>query len=519
MPASHSSTLVGRLEHWAQTIPTSPAVQYLDRSHSWREWHDRIRHLTGALAAAGIGAGDTVAFVDKNNLACVEVTYAASALGAANAIPNFRSAGDELAYILRDSNAKILFVGAEFAEMIASIRDRLGTVTQVIVVGGDGDEFESFLGSGDPARPLPDVEPDTTALLLYSSGTTGRPKGVQLTHRNLTAHAEAMLSILPFHDHDCLLVAMPLFHVGGTCYAIIGIHDGRRCIFTREADAQSLFGGIAAGANVAFLVPPVISSVLAAGDQAIAALSRLKRITYGAAPMPLPLLRAALAAWPDSEFVQVYGMTELAGVITALMPEVHRDPTQERRMASAGTPIPGIEMRVVDPVGEADVLVGCVGELWWRSAQTTPGYLGRPDATAEAIVEGGWLRSGDMGRVDEGGFVFIEDRLKDMIITGGENVYCPEVERVLIEHPAVAEVAVIGVPDEKWGEAVKAVVVLTPDGSVGEDELIEYARAGLAKFKCPSSIDIVGNLPRNSTGKILKRSLREPYWDGHERSI
>ena len=519
MSAPHSPTLVSRLEHWAQTIPDSPAVQYLDRSHSWREWRDRVRQLAGALASAGIGAGDSVAFVDKNNLACVEVTYAASALGAANAIPNFRLAGDELAYILRDSNAKLLFVGAEFTDVIASIRDHLGTVTKVIVVGGDDDEFEAFLASGDPTHPLPDVAPDTTALLLYSSGTTGRPKGVQLTHRNLVAHAEAMLAILPFRDQDCLLVAMPLFHVGGTCYAIIGIHDGRRCIFTREADAASLFGGIAAGANVAFLVPPVISGVLAAGDKAIAAMSRLKRITYGAAPMPLPLLRAALAAWPDSEFVQVYGMTELAGVITALMPDVHRDPSQEHRMASAGTPIPGVEIRIVDPVTNADVPVGSIGELWWRSAQTTPGYLGRPDATTEAIVEGGWLRSGDMGRVDEGGFVFIEDRLKDMIITGGENVYCPEVERVLVEHPAVAEVAVIGVPDEKWGETVKAVVVLTADEKADAAELIDYARSRLAKFKCPSSIDIVGDLPRNPTGKILKRSLRKPYWDGRERSI
>lgn len=388
-----------------------------------------------------------------------------------------------------------------------------------MVVGGDDDGFESFLAAGDPEVALPDVAVDTTALLLYSSGTTGRPKGVQLTHRNLVAHADAVLSVLPFRDGDCLLVAMPLFHVGGSCYAIMGLHDGRRCVFTREADAPSLFAGLAAGANIAFLVPPVIAGVLAAGDQAIAAFGQLTRITYGAAPMPLPLLRAALAAWPDTEFVQVYGMTELAGVITALLPEVHRDPAQEARMASAGTPIPGVEMRVVDPATNTDVQPGRVGELWWRSAQTTPGYLGRPDATREAIVEDGWLRSGDMGRVDAGGFVFIEDRLKDMIITGGENVYCPEVERVLIEHPAVAEVAVIGVPDEKWGETVKAVVVLAPDEKADEAELVEYTRAHLAKFKCPSSIDIVGELPRNPTGKILKRSLRAPYWQGRERSI
>lgn len=218
---------------------------------------------------------------------------------------------------------------------------------------------------------------------------------------------------------------MPMFHVGGTCYAIMAIHTGGRCYFTREADGPSIFAGLAAGANIAFLVPPVIAGVLAAGEQAVAAFKAFKRITYGAAPMPLPLLRAALAAWPDTEFVQVYGMTEMAGVITALMPDVHRDESQVERMASAGTAIPGVEMRVVDPVTLEDVPTGTTGELWWRSEQCTPGYLGKPEATAETITADGWLRSGDMGRADSGGFVFIEDRLKDMIITGGENVYSP----------------------------------------------------------------------------------------------
>ncbi|NLV77915.1 MAG: long-chain-fatty-acid--CoA ligase [Rhodococcus sp.] len=519
MAAPSPTILLDRVAHWARTIPHSPAVEHLDRSHTWSDWHARLRRLAGALAAAGIGPGDTVAFVDKNNLACLEVTYAASALGAANAVPNFRLADDEMTYVLRDANARILFVGAEFADAISGIRPHLGAVEKVVVVGGEHDEFDAFLASGDPAFEHSDVDVDTTALLLYSSGTTGRPKGVQLTHRNLAAHADAVLSVLPFRDDDCLLVAMPLFHVGGSCYAIMGLHDGRRCVFTREADAPSLFAGIAAGANIAFVVPPVIAGVLAAGEPAISAFGRLTRITYGAAPMPLPLLRAALAAWPDTEFVQVYGMTELAGVITALLPDVHRDPTQETRMASAGTPLPGIAVRVVDPATNTDVEPGRVGELWWKSEQTTPGYLGRPDATREAIVEDGWLRSGDMGRVDDGGFVFVEDRLKDMIISGGENVYCPEVERVLVEHPAVADVAVIGVPDEKWGETVKAVVVLTADREADESELLDHTRAHLAKFKCPTSIDIVDELPRNPTGKILKRTLRAPYWQGRERSI
>ncbi|WP_068154675.1 long-chain-fatty-acid--CoA ligase [Rhodococcus phenolicus] len=518
MSESTRPTLLERVAHWARTTPDAEAVRYLDRSHTWSQWHERLLRLAGALADAGVGPGDTVAFVDKNNLACIEVTYAASALGAATAIPNFRLAGDELVHVLDDAGPRILFVGNEFVEQIGAIENRLSSTPQILVVGGENDEFEPSIARSGPPAELPEVAADTTALLLYSSGTTGHPKGVQLTHRNLVAHAEAVMSVLPFTDGDCLLVAMPLFHVGGTCYAAMGIHDGRRCVFTREADAPSLFAGLAAGGNIAFLVPPVIAGVLAAGEQAVKAFSALARITYGAAPMPLPLLRAALAAWPDTEFVQVYGMTELAGVITALLPDVHRDETQVARMASAGTPLPGVEMRIVDPATLTDVEPGAVGELWWRSEQTTPGYWHRPDATHEAIVDG-WLRSGDMGRADDGGFVYIEDRLKDMIITGGENVYCPEVERVLVEHPAVAEVAVIGVPDPKWGETVKAVVVPTADSTADAQELIDYTREHLAKFKCPTSIDIVGELPRNPTGKILKRSLRAPFWADRSHSI
>ncbi|MEV0945765.1 long-chain-fatty-acid--CoA ligase [Rhodococcus sp. NPDC049939] len=521
MPEASTEIIFDRLAHWAQSRPDDIAVQFQGAEYTWSQWHNRILRIAGALTKLGIGSGDTVAFIDKNHLSCLEVTYAASLLGAANAIPNWRLAGEELVYVINDSRARILFVGHEFLQDVTPLRDQLTYVERIIVVGGDHDEFEPWMQDG-PAAILEDgpaATAEATALILYSSGTTGRPKGVQLTHRNLIAHSEANLEVLNASRDDCLLVAMPLFHVGGTCYAIMGIHAGTRGHFTREADAPSLFAALAAGANMAFLVPPVIAGVLAAGEQAIAAFGALDRIIYGAAPMPLPLLRSALAAWPKTEFVQVYGMTELSGVVTALLPEVHRDETQEMRMGSAGRPMPGIEMRIVDPATSQDVPPGKTGELWWRTQQRTPGYLGKPEATAEAITADGWLRSGDIGRVDDEGFVFIEDRLKDMIITGGENVYSPEVERVLVEHPAVAEVAVIGVPDDQWGEAVKAIVVPVSGATVDPDELIAYTRQYLAKFKCPKTIDIVDLLPRNPTGKILKRQLRAPYWEDRSRNL
>jgi acyl-CoA synthetase (AMP-forming)/AMP-acid ligase II len=332
-----------------------------------------------------------------------------------------------------------------------------------------------------------------------------------LTQANLLAHTRNAHEGWGFDEGDKNMVSMPLFHVGGSSYVLFGIHDGVPTVMTREADGASLMGAIMAGANRTFLVPAVLAQVLQAGDEAIALFGRLKTFCYGASPMPQPLLRAAMKAWPDTDFIQVYGLTELCGVITHLMPEAHRDEAHPERLVSAGRPIPEAEVRVVDPATLSDVPEGEHGELWFRSPQLMKGFLNLPDATREVITEDGWFRTGDMGRVDADGFVYVEDRLKDMIISGGENIYSPEIERVLAEHPAVMEVAVIGVPDERWGEAVKAVVSLNPGAEATEEELIGYCQEHLAKFKCPRSVDFLEALPRNPTGKILKRDLRKEY--------
>jgi len=312
---------------------------------------------------------------------------------------------------------------------------------------------------------------------------------------------------------------MPLFHVGGTCYALFGIYAGVPSTFTREPDPASLLAAFAAGATHAFVVPAVVSALLAAGERAIAALNGLKYLLYGAAPMPLPLLRQALAAWPGLNFVQVYGQTELAGVISALSPDAHRDTSREDRLGSAGTLLTGAQVRVVDPATGQDAAAGQPGEFWFRSAQQMMGYLNMPEDTAQVITADGWLRSGDIGHVDDGGFLFVSDRIKDMIITGGENVYSPEVEQVLAEHPAVAEAAVIGVPDNHWGETVKAIVVLRPGYQVTDQEIIGFTRERLAHYKCPRTVDVMDALPRNPSGKILKRMLRARYWEGRDRQI
>jgi acyl-CoA synthetase (AMP-forming)/AMP-acid ligase II len=504
--------------HWAAVQPDAEALTYGEARWTWAEWDDRIRRVAGGLAARGLGHGGRVAFLDKNNPACLEVALGAGLLGAASAVINWRLAAGELDYVINDSGASVLFAGAGLLPAVQAIRDRIPRVTEVIVVGGPDDEYEAFLAGARPAGRSREVAGEDLWLVMYSSGTTGRPKGVMLSHRNIVAHTQNATPLAPMGPGDRNLVAMPLFHVGGTCYALFGIFAGVPSTFTREPDPASLLAAFAAGATYAFLVPAVVSGLLAAGEPAIAAMSGLKYLLYGAAPMPLPVLRRALAAWPRLNFVQVYGLTELAGVISALSPQAHRDAAREDRLGSAGTLLAGAELRVVDPAGQ-DAAAGQPGEFWFRSAQRMMGYLNKPDDTAQVITEDGWLRTGDIGHVGEGGFLFVSDRVKDMIITGGENVYSPEVEQAVAEHPAVAEVAVIGVPDDHWGEAVKAMVALRPGEQATSQEIIGFARERLAHYKCPSTVDIIDALPRNPSGKVLKRVLRAPYWAGRDRQI
>jgi acyl-CoA synthetase (AMP-forming)/AMP-acid ligase II len=509
---------------WADDRPDDVAISFDGRDHTWARWCERVRRVAGALQAAGIRRGDRVALVDKNHPATVEVTLGAAMVGAAHAVVNWRLAADELAYVLADAGPRIVFVGAELLPAFEVVRHRLGTVDRVVVVGaeqgqGSQDEYEAWLAAAAPVDPDPEVQPDDPALVLYTSGTTGFPKGAMLSHRGLVAHTRAVGQQFPMADGDRNLVAMPLFHVGGSCYTLIGLAAGVPTTMLREVAGPALVKAVLDGATHAFLVPAVLAALVQAGPAALGPMAGLKVIGYGASPCPLPVLRATMAAWPETDFLQVYGMTELSGVVLTLSPQAHRDAARPDRLSSAGRPIAGVELRVVDPATGEDADPAAGGELWFRTEQRMAGYLGNPEATAQALTPDGWLRTGDVGRVDDGGFVSIVDRVKDMIITGGENVYGPEVERVLNEHPDVAESAVVGVPDEAWGEAVMAFVQPAPGATVDADELVAWSRERLAHYKCPRSVETVEALPRNATGKVLKTQLRRPYWEGTGRAI
>ena len=515
---STAGTLAGFVEGHAQRRPDGIAIHYGQQRWSWSDWSSRIRRVAGMLRAAGLQRGQCVAFLDKNHPACLEVLFAAASIGVVTTIVNWRVAGEELVHVLSDSGSRVVLVGAELHPAVQAAAARVPGLQRVIVVGGDDDEYESLLAAASPVRSDPDVDQSETALVIYSSGTTGRPKGVLLSQRALVNHSANRAPAFPFEDGDANLVAMPLFHVGGIGYALFGIRAGVATIMTREPDAAALIAAVQAGATHAFFVPPVIARFLDAGEAASAAIGSLRYIVYGAAPMPLPLLHRALSTWPAMNLVQVYGQTEVCGAVTALSNSDHRDSGSPHLQLSAGKAVPGTEIQIVDPETSAPVPIGGAGEVWIRSNQNMSGYLNRPEATAETITADDWVRTGDIGRLDADGYLYIEDRLRDMIITGGENVYGPEVESVLVKHPAVTDAAIIGVPDDFWGESVKAVVV-TEGTHVKAGDIIEFCREQLAAYKCPRTVDFVAELPRNASGKILKNMLREPFWRDRGRRI
>jgi acyl-CoA synthetase (AMP-forming)/AMP-acid ligase II len=514
------SLLDDLIHRWAASIPDATAIRYLDTAWSWSQWNDRIGRLAGALHAAGITRGDRIACLDKNHPASLEITLAAARLGATAVVLNWRLAGDELDYAIQDAGVRWMFCGAELYPAVAASESRIGALPHVTKIGGGSDDYEALVGSAEPLPPQRDVTPDDVCVIMYSSGTTGRPKGVMLTQRNLVAHTRNIAEQFELErGTHTNLVAMPLFHVGGTAYALLGIYAGVPTIMTREPDPASLFAALAGGATHAFLVPPVISAILAAGPQAVERLSQLQTLGYGAAPTPLPLLQRALQAWPQMRFIQVYGQTEFAGAIAMLDPTDHRDPAHPERLLSTGKPVRGAEVRVVDPNTGRDVPINGSGEFWLRTEQTMAGYLNRPDDTAATITENGWLRTGDIGRIDDDGYLYVEDRVKDMIITGGENVYSPEIERVLLSHPTIADAAVFGIPDDHWGETVIAVIVLADGENISIERVQQFAREQLAGYKIPRRIEFIDTIPRNASGKVLKRELREPYWRDHNRRV
>ncbi|HET7340922.1 MAG TPA: AMP-binding protein, partial [Methylomirabilota bacterium] len=418
--------------------------------------------------------------------------------------------------------ARVLIVGPDFVRHLEEMESSLKSVERILVIGGHPrhEAYETWVArhpATDPERP---TAPGDVAMQLYTSGTTGLPKGAMLTNANLGTLLPYVGPWWQFDASSVNLVCMPLFHIGGSGWALVGMGVGCKTILCREFVPPEILATLERErVSNALFVPAMLQFLSAVPGAAGRDYGALRSIVYGASPITNEVLVRSMATF-RCPFIQVYGLTETTGAITQLPAADHAtEGPRARLLRSAGKPFPWVELRIVDPASGRECAGGDVGEVWTRSVQNFKGYWGRDDDTARALDAEGWLRTGDAGYLDEEGYLFLTDRVKDMIITGGENVYPADVENALSDHPAIADVAVIGVPDERWGEAVKAIVVLRPGATADAADVIAFARERLAHYKCPSSVDFVESLPRNPSGKILKRELREPYWKGRTRRI
>lgn len=502
------------LRFWAKDRPEKLALEGDDLSFSFAELEDATARVASALLAMGLNKGDRICWFGKNSVTYFTLFFGAARAGIVMVPVGWRLAEPEAAFIIDNAEAKLLFLGDGFEACVNTLGKRPGLIRTFT-----SDEARREVLTAPRADFTPSGA-DEAILQLYTSGTTGNPKGAVLSNRNLFGLRKANLENPPEHnlwdDDEAVLVAMPCAHIGGTGLGVMALSAGLPGVVLSEFDPPRVFDAVEnRGVTRFFIVPAALQMLLNHPDCAKTDFSRIKYILYGASPIPLELLRECIAMF-GAQFVQNYGMTETTGTICVLPPEDH-SVEGNNRMRSAGKPLPGVEMEIRGPDGKA-LPVGEIGEIVTRSSSNMLGYWKLPEATA-ATMKDGWVATGDVGFMDEDGYVYMYDRAKDMIITGGENVYPAEVESGIYGHPDVLEVAVIGVPDEKWGEAVKAVCVPKPGATVDPESVINWARERLAGFKVPKSVDVIDALPRNPSGKILRRQLREPYWAGFDRRI
>ena len=510
----------------ARERPQAVAWAAPDREWTFADVESLTNRLANALRSLGVGRGDRVACLTRHQPECAMLVLAAQKIGAVCMPVNWRLAPPEVQYVVGDGEAKLLMADAEFERVAAALdaptlRARIATRR-----GATLPALEDWIAGQPDVDPGFAPGPDDIALQLYSSGTTGLPKGVELSHRAL-AHSH-INGVSREWDYDprvhVNLNVLPAFHIAGAGVALMTHAFGGRSVTMPDFDAQAALDAIERErVTHAFLVPAMIQFMLQVPGVETRDLASLKLLSYGASPISDRVLTEAMRVF-GCGFLQVYGLTETCGAVTALRAAEHAtEGPKAALLRSAGRPMTDVEVRVVRPGTREECDEGEVGELWIRSPKNMAGYWRKPEATAEAFErdprgEPPWFRSGDAGYRRDG-YLFLHDRLKDMIVSGGENIYPAEVENALMQHPAIADGAVIGVPDETWGEAVKAVVVLKPDARATERDIVDFVRARIARYKSPKSVDFVEAIPRNPSGKILKRVLREPYWAGRDRRI
>jgi long-chain acyl-CoA synthetase len=508
----------------ARYFPDQVATIHEGQRQSYREFQKRVTALAGGLQQLGIGRGDRVAIYLLNGPRFMETVLACFEIGAVLVPLNTRLATEELIFIINDAECVAIVADEALQPLAAKMRPQSPGVRHYIAINS-AEGFINYEGLFDrraELRPTPATSASDLVGLFYTSGTTGVPKGVMLSHHNLWMNAMHSLIALPHKPGEIYLHAAPMFHLADFPALINTTLTGGTHTFLKKFDPKAVLEAIERDRVTSIvLVPTMINFVINHPDVDKHDLSSLRRILYGASPMPVELLKQAMATLPGCEFYQGYGQSESSPLLTALTAAEHitEGPAHlVRRLASCGRAVIGVEVQVFNEQDQP-VLPGEVGEIVARGPNVMMGYWKRPEETERAL-RGGWLRTGDMATVDEDGYIYIVDRKKDMIITGGENVYSTEVENAIYTHPAIHEAAVIGAPDGKWGEAVTAIITVKPGAQLTGAELIAHCAARLADYKVPKRVEIVeGELPKSGTGKILKKELRERYWRGYERRV
>lgn len=511
------------LQRNLQQIPDRVATVDGDRVHTWAELTDRVARLAGALQELGVRPGDRVGIVALNSDRYFEVFYAVPWAGGVIVPVNYRWAAPEIAFSLNDSGTKVLFVDREFWHLVPDLREQTDHALTIIAVDGDleGNDgvLDALVDASGAIEEFPN-EADTLSGIFYTGGTTGRSKGVMLTHANHVTNTLQFVTMVGALDDTVYLHAAPMFHIADALYVYMITHVGGKHVFMPRfepaACAQMMQDH---GITETILVPTMIQMLLEQKGFADFDLKKLQRLFYGASPMPEAVAVDLMKKLPWVDAYQLYGQTESAPLLTALDAYLHTtEGPHAGRLRSAGRSVPAVELRIVDE-NDNEVPRGTVGEIVARGPNVMKGYWGREEQTAETL-RGGWLHTGDAAYMDEGGYIFITDRVKDMIISGGENVYSTEVENCLYEHPEVGQCAVIGVPDDKWGERVHAVVVPAEGTSPDPDALMKFCRERIADYKCPRSVSFRDEpLPLSGAGKVLKTELRKPFWEGRERQV
>jgi len=487
---------------------------------------DRLANrFANSLAAIGLTKGDRVAYVSKNSIEMVIMYYGCSKAGVIPVPLNYRLAPPEMLYIINDAACKTVFSEAEFIPGLDTVKSEFNSAEQFISVGTDEDfegwtAYSNWLGEDD-SDPEVAIEESEQVYQMYTSGTTGHPKGAMISHRNVDQNIQMVtLHATLGVGQDRNLIVAPMYHAAAALTVMTMVNMGSTLVILAEFDPVDVVDKLEQERiTMSTLVPAMIQACLVhVPDLAERDLSCLNRITYGASPIAQETLQAGMEKF-GCDFNQGFGMTELTCLASTLTPEVHRRAAEgdTHLLLSAGRAVSGTEIIIADD-NDNEVPRGSVGEILVKGPHVMMGYWNKPEAT-EKTLRGGWMHSGDAAYMDEEGFIYIQDRIKDMIVSGAENIYPAEIESVLFEHPAVADAAVVGIPDEKFGEAVLALLVLKQGESVDAETIEAFCRERLAGYKIPRQVEFIDEMPRNASGKVLKRELREPYWEGVERRV